>query len=365
MMIDRKKALLKLRLTKPGLAKKEIVEQTGAYLFTHDRVCTYNDEIFMSAPLVVGWQGAVAAKKFYNALEGAPTPNVDVTADDERVVIRSGEMVAEIEKAEIILPIQDVPQPGPGEWVSLTPDFKEKSKLTAGAASKNLSRPTLCCIHLRDNIIEATDNFRIIRCRTDVSLPEGLDLLIPKNSMSSLLKLSPTALAYANGWASFKAEDGVVFSCRVLNAAFPDIEPALTRAYESPIYFPPDHLTGILDRAIRFRDNDSIGDPTVTISVIDNLLMVEAGQKGARFRETCKVAFHGKLKFYANPLFLKEALAMNFDKACFSKQGKSIYMKFEKESIMHLLVLGNADTNIPTNLNKESKIQRESAKRVP
>jgi uncharacterized protein (DUF1330 family) len=355
MKIKRKEALRKLKQTKSGLAKKEIVEQTGSYLFKDGKVTTYNDEISMSTPLVVGFQGAVKAEKFYKALEGAPTANVDVTADNERVFIRSGEMVAEIEKAEILLPIQDVPQPDPSDCVSLAPDFKEKVKLAAGAASKNFAKQVLCCIHMWGNIIEATDNYRIVRCRTDVSLPEGLDLLIPKDSISSLLKLNPTALAYANGWASFQTEEGVIFSCRVLDAVFIDTEPALTRACESPIYFPPAHLTAILDRAVQFADNDSVGDPKVTISVKDDLLMVQAAQEGSRFRETCKVSFRGSLKFHANPLFLRDALAMNFDKACFSRHGTRIYMKFEKESVTYLLVLGNADANVPTISNKQVK----------
>lgn len=348
MQMDKKEALRKLKQTKPGLAKKEIVEQTGSYLFKNGLVTTNNYEICMSAPLVVGFQGAVAAAKFYKALECAPTATVDVTGDDERVFIRSGEMVAEIEKAEILLPIQDVPQPTPGEWVSLTPDFKEKVKLATGAASKNFSRPALCCIHMWGNIIEATDNCRIVRCRTDVSLPEGLDLLIPKRSISLLLKFNPTALAFANGWASFQTDEGVVFSCRIIDATFPNTEPALTRACESPIYFPPAHLTGILDRAVQFADNDSVGDPKVTISVMDDLLMVQAAQEGSRFRETCKVGFRGSLKFHANPLFLRDALAMNFDKACFSRDGTRIYMKFEKESVTYLLVFGNVDEDGPT-----------------
>ncbi len=355
MELNKKEATRKLEQTKPGLAKKEIVEQTGSYHFKNWKVISFNDEISVSAPFPVGFEGAVSAKKLYQVLKRAPTPTVDITADDKRVYVRSGEMLAEIEKAESILPLEDVPLPDPGEWVGLTPDFKEKLKLATGVASKNLAKPTLCCIHMQGNVIEATDNYRIVRCRIDASLPEGLDLLIPKNSVSSLLKFNPTALAYANGWASFKAEEGVVFSCRVLNAAFPNTEPALTRAFESPIYFPPGYLTDILDRAIQFADNDSIGDPTVIISVIDNLLMVEAGQVGARFRETCKVAFRGRLKFYANPLFLKKAIAMKFDRACFSKHGKSIYIKFEDESVTHLLVLSNADANVPAIANKQVK----------
>jgi len=348
MQFDRKEATRKLQQIKPGLAKREIVEQTGSYLFKHERASSYNDEIYMSAPFPVGFEGAVSAEKFSKALEGAPTATVDITADDERVFIRSGEMVVEIKKAEIILPLENIPQHEPGDWVSLAPKFREKAKLATTVASKNLGRPALCGIHMRGDIIEATDNYRIVQCRTDVSLPEGLDLLIPKNSMSHLLKFDPIALAFANGWVSFQTKQDVVFSCRVLDAAFPDTEPAFTRIYESSINFASCNLTGILDRAIWFADDDFLGNPMVIISVIDNLLIVEAGQKQAKFRETCKVAFHGRLKFRANPLYLKEALAMNFDRACLSKQGTSIYMKFEKKSVTYLVVFSNADTNVPT-----------------
>jgi len=148
MQIHTKELTRKLRQTKPGLAKrKSWSRQARTYLRMGKSSPTTTTS--PCQPLPGRLSGAVAGEDFYKAIRSAPTATVDITADDERVFIRSGEMVVEIEKAEILLPIQDVPQHEPGDWVSLTPDFKEKSKLAAGAASKNLSRPTLGCIHMR------------------------------------------------------------------------------------------------------------------------------------------------------------------------------------------------------------------------
>ncbi|MGA2228774.1 MAG: hypothetical protein ABSH41_30430 [Syntrophobacteraceae bacterium] len=351
MQIIKKELTRNLQLIKPGQAKKEIVEQTGSYLSKAEHLITYNDEICLSVHFRVGFEGAVAGEKFYKAIRSAPTETVDITADKGRVFVRSGEMVTEMEVAEIILPLENVPRHEPDDWVSLAPDFKEKSKLAAGAASKNLARPVLCCIHMRDNIIEATDNYRIIRCRTAASLPAGIDLLIPKNSMLSLLKMNPAALAYANGWVSFKTAEDVCFSCRVLDATFPNTEPNFTQGWEGPINFQHGNLAEILDRATHFAEENCLGDPIVDISAIDDLLMVEAGQEDARFRETCKIDFRGKLKFHANPLLLKDAFAMKFDKACFSRNGKRIDIKFENESVTYLLVCRSADETISDSFN--------------
>ena len=45
MKINRKDLIKVLKKVQPGLASQEIIEQSGAFVFTDGRVFTYNDEI--------------------------------------------------------------------------------------------------------------------------------------------------------------------------------------------------------------------------------------------------------------------------------------------------------------------------------
>lgn len=343
MRVNRAEALRVLRLIKPGLARREIIEQTGACLFVDDRIITYNDEISVSAPFPVNLQGAVSASDLYEFFERTSATTVDITFDDERLYIRCGDLEADIKKTkEILLPLENIVLPGPNEWLNLPADFKKMLKQCLMVASKSWNKPILRCVHWYCNSLEATDNYRIIRCKIDVHLPEGPRILITRNTITELVKYNLVAFAFSNGWAHFKIENDAVFSCRVFEGRFPDLELAFSGDYV-PIPFPSGRLADILDRSIQYAQNDSVDRPRVMISIVDSYLTVEAGKEGARFKETCKIAFRGSLKFYADPKMLKETLKMKFDKAGVGKKDeRAIFIRFEKKDITYLMVFGIA-----------------------
>jgi hypothetical protein len=55
-----------LEAVKPGLANKEMIEQSTSFAFMEDRVVTYNDEISISHPLKgIPIVGAIKADELY------------------------------------------------------------------------------------------------------------------------------------------------------------------------------------------------------------------------------------------------------------------------------------------------------------
>ena len=59
-----------LEIVKPGLASKEIIQQTTSFAFIEGRVVTFNDEISISHPVPdLDIQGAVQADELYKFLK--------------------------------------------------------------------------------------------------------------------------------------------------------------------------------------------------------------------------------------------------------------------------------------------------------
>ena len=70
MKIERLKLLEALKIVEPGLASREIFEQTNDFAFIKGQVITYNNEVSISHPVegLDNIQGTVRADKLYQLL---------------------------------------------------------------------------------------------------------------------------------------------------------------------------------------------------------------------------------------------------------------------------------------------------------
>ena len=67
MKINKAELQTALEKVKPGLASRELIEQSTSFAFMGDRVVTYNDEISISHPVAgVDINGAVKAQALYD-----------------------------------------------------------------------------------------------------------------------------------------------------------------------------------------------------------------------------------------------------------------------------------------------------------
>ena len=78
MIVNRKELLNVLQKVKPGLATKETIEHTTGFIFYDNRVFTYNDEVAVSHPIDVGFEGAVIAKEFYDMLDKMVDDEIEI-----------------------------------------------------------------------------------------------------------------------------------------------------------------------------------------------------------------------------------------------------------------------------------------------
>ena len=158
MKVNKRELQDALTIVEPGLANKEVIEQTTSFAFVKGRVVTYNDEISMSYPVKgLHLTGAVKADKLYALLkkiklkkdkEGKVDENIDITLGEAEIEISYYSMKAGLAlQSDIKLPLdQEIAEKG--EWKALPEDFMPAIKFTMTCCSRDMSRPVLTCIHI-------------------------------------------------------------------------------------------------------------------------------------------------------------------------------------------------------------------------
>ena len=106
MKVNREEFLNKLDAVRGGLAVRETVEQSSCFVFTGDRIATFNDEVAASVDFKTDFSGAVAAKPLTDILRKLPEETVDLSeAADGLVVSGKGRRATVRREAEILLPV--------------------------------------------------------------------------------------------------------------------------------------------------------------------------------------------------------------------------------------------------------------------
>ena len=140
MKISRVELLEALEKVKPGLANRELIEQSTSFAFIGDRVVTYNDEISVSH-LVKGLEnmkGAIKAKTLYEFLARVKDEEIEIEQEENEVLIKTGRSKAGLRfEYEIRLPFEEVGEIG--KWKKLPEDFVDALRLSYPACSDRKS----------------------------------------------------------------------------------------------------------------------------------------------------------------------------------------------------------------------------------
>lgn len=87
MKINRTELITALEAMQPGIAKKEVVEQSASFAFQNGRVYAYNDQIAVSHPCPKGLAGAVRAQEFHTLLKRLTDDEIDVEVSANELLV--------------------------------------------------------------------------------------------------------------------------------------------------------------------------------------------------------------------------------------------------------------------------------------
>jgi DNA polymerase III sliding clamp (beta) subunit (PCNA family) len=325
-----------LEIVRPGLANRELIEQSTSFAFMENRIVTYNDEISISHQIEgLGITGAVNATELYNLLSKLKKEEIELEVNESELQLKCGRAKASFTlQSEIKLPIGDIGKIG--KWKTIPDDLLKAMEFVMSSASKDNSKPVLTCVHVnQEGFVEASDLYRISKMILKTKLPIST-FLIPAITVAKVVKLNPTQIAEGNGWVHFKTEAETTISCRIFSDdSFPDTTPFLKIIGTQIIL--PERTRDILDKASVFCNKSEIDGELVEITLKEGLFKVRSQSESGWFEEECRMKYTGEsIIFSISPLILKDILLQTLN--CTISKDR---LMFIGENWVYLTVLKN------------------------
>lgn len=330
-----------LNVVKPGLANKEILEQTTSFAFLKGRIVTYNDEISISHPFDTPFQGAVKAEELYGLLSKVTKDEVDLVIEGTELLVTSGRTKAGLRlEAEISLPLKELPKK-----MDALPNGKQFCEFVGFAmktCSNDTSQPKLTCVSISPNgDIVGSDGYRLLYCKGE-PLPIS-HFLLPAANAAEVVKINPTHISLDKGWVHFKNKEGTYISCRRLDDDYVPIDQvAEVLKFNSigKVEF-PERIGEIIDRVHQFAKRDSFLDEKVNVTIRGNKVLLKATSEvtNSWIEEQASLKCDADVTFVISPSLFQDIVhltrAATFDKSLQK-------MKFKGEGWSYVLMLRTA-----------------------
>lgn len=300
------KEMLEILLSlKPGLTSKTIIEQTDCYAFQDGKVFTYNDEIAVSHPIPWEIEGAVISSPLLGLLSKVNDETVEIEITKKGMVIEGARFKTEISLyEEIKLPIDQIGNPT--DWKKLPKNFVDAVSYTMFTAAKDMTKPSLACLHVKGDKVESSDKFRITQFTLDKKFPGTY--LFPAWNIKHLINFEPIEFTTTQGWGHFRMENGAIFSMRIFpEENYPNVDKHLK--VEGQSLKIPDEVSEILERAQVIVKGEFEADQLVDIAVEPGKLTVSGKGPHGKFTERIRIRYDSDpINFSINLVFLSQIL---------------------------------------------------------
>ena len=307
MMVNVKKLSEALTIVKPGLANKELLEQTTSFTFLKGSVLTYNDEISIRYPVKgIEFEGVIEAEQLFNFVGKVKKDKIEYIVKENEVIFKSGRARAGfVLQQEIKTPLDILPEDL--KWYELPENFLEYMNRAKDVCSSDMSRPMLTCVHvLPDGIIQASDSLRLIQFDLKKNVGNQ-EFLLPAKSIKVMVIFNPSLVGYSEGWVHFKRSDGALLSCRVFEDKYVDFSRFLD--VEGNALNFPKTLKNVMEKAEIFSKRDFLLEEVVLLKVAPKKLTVRADSDSGWFEETLNMHYKGpEFSFQIAPLALSGIL---------------------------------------------------------
>lgn len=331
--MKRQDLLHALETVRPGLADKEIIEQSSSFAFVNQRVVAFNNALCITHPVDLALECAVKSGELYKSLNKIKTDDVDITVDHNELVVRAGKIKIGITvQSEIKLPLQEVKKPK--KWFPLQDDFIPLVNIAMYSCARDLGDPILNCVHLNKNIIEASDSYRITVCTLTKSLPIA-ETLLPLHSVQTVLKIKPNKIADSDGWVHFGNDEDTVVSCRTYLGDYSSLS-KLLNITGTKITF-PNSIEDMIDRAMIFAKRELTLAESITVTLASKRFKLTAKSESGWFEEEVNNAYNDTpLMFSVAPYLLKGVLSNHT--ACTVAKDR---LRFDGTGWTHVVALKN------------------------
>lgn len=307
--INRQNFIDALAKVRPGLAKKELIEQTIHFIFDNDKIWAYNDQITIMQPFESGLMGAVKADSFYKLLDKIPDNEISISSENGKIELKGKKIKANI-KIDPDIKIQPIPIPeiDSEQWEELPENFHEAIAFSAFSASQNMNRPELTCLYITGEYVIGCDSFRGTKYKLKSKMKQ--EFLLPATAAVHLANYSPNKVIAEEGWLHFMNKEETIFSCRTLapDTKYPETVWTLFEVEGEEIILPEDFLAAI-GRAEILLTADFDLDRTISLIMENNQIVCRGEGDNGWIEESGDIKYNGeKLDIKVHPVLLSEIL---------------------------------------------------------
>ncbi|KKN56711.1 hypothetical protein LCGC14_0569400 [marine sediment metagenome] len=333
--INRSVFLDALTKVKPGLANKEIVEQSIHFILDNDRIWTYNDQLAISHAIKTGITGAVKASEFHALISKIDGDDIWFEQQEGQILIEAEQDSATV-NVDPDIKSQGITVPGINsrQWKPLPGNFVDAVRACLFSVSKSLDRPALNCLWVDQDMIISTDRYRASQHVLDAQIEQPF--MLPFIAAKEIGNYNPYKVCVEDRWIHFVNKEKTFFSCRVTDGEYPvETAMAIFDAKGKKLTL-PDNLDAAIDFADSILVEDFAIDKFVTLTIEPGLItcsgLSSIGQANRRIKG--ENGYKGaRIQVDVNPAFLKEIIG-RLDTVVIADR-----LLFEGEGFKHVLCL--------------------------
>jgi hypothetical protein len=298
--IERKELLSQLDIISPGLAPRDIVEQSSCVVFKDGYVMTFNDEIACRMKTDLKLEGAIQASTLIETLRKMTEETIQVEVLDNEIIIHGKRRKIGIgRESTILLPIDTLDTPD--GWDDLPEQFSDAVDMVLPCCGRDEQKFNLTCIHLFRKGVDASDNYQYGHYRMKMPLEE--DALIRSSSMKHVVPMGVTEIALTQSWVHFRNSRGLVISCRRWSDEWQDYSAFITQEGVAAKF--PKALGKAAELAAGI-SSQNVDNNQVTVSIRRGKLKLRAEGTGCWSEEFKKVEYDGPdVRFQIDPGLLQ------------------------------------------------------------
>ena len=302
MRVNRASILRLLELVRPGIAVRELVEQSSCLVFHEGKVITFNDEIACVVDFPVPIEGAVKAKPVLDLLQKLDDDEVEIEGAGSELKIKGRMRKASFTmESNVMLPIESIDRPT--EWFATSLELEDALRVVTPCASKEESQFTLTCVHIHPAYLEACDRFQMARYRTEIGVKN--EMLVRAESLQQVVGLGVKEVAESPAWLHFRNKDGLVISFRRYIEEYVKLDHFLETENMSPVSL-PGGIDKIVGRAEIFSGENALGN-NVLVDLTKNRIVIKGEGVIGWYKEMQKVEYDGPpFRFLIQPQLLIE-----------------------------------------------------------
>lgn len=211
--VNREELLSILESLRPGLATKEILEQSNCIAFQDGWAYTFNDEKACFHKLDLGIEGAVPATPLIDLVRKLPDDEIEVGMKGGEFYIRAKKGSSGVKLDEtIFLPIDELERPKKKDWFELPEEFAAAVVMAESCVAHNEHDFALSSVHVTSTFVEASDNHQAARYFVHIPIEE--DFLVRHGNLREIVGLGVSECALTPAWVHFRDRHGLRVSCR-------------------------------------------------------------------------------------------------------------------------------------------------------